>query len=141
MLRDEIVGASDTEARGQLGPRVRFREGCTAAPGISRQSNCARSWHRQARCGRLLATAALVRGDAVPDGGVAGATDSVEAFPWDTAPTYLVCDNDGAYGQAFTRQVRAMGIRDRPIFPRSPWQNPYAEHLMGRSGVTVWIMS
>jgi hypothetical protein len=38
----------------------------------------------------------------------------VEAFPWDTAPTYLVRDNDGAYGQAFTRRVRAMGIRDRP---------------------------
>ena len=55
----------------------------------------------------------------------------VEAFPWDTAPTYLVRDNDGAYGQAFTRRVRAMGIRDRPIFPRSPWQNPYAEHLIG----------
>jgi len=55
----------------------------------------------------------------------------VEAFPWDTAPTYLVRDNDGAYGQAFTRRVRAMGIRDRPISPRSPWQNPYAERLIG----------
>ena len=50
----------------------------------------------------------------------------VEAFPWHTAPTYLVRDNDGAYGQAFTRRVRAMGIRDRPISPRSPWQNRYA---------------
>jgi transposase InsO family protein len=47
------------------------------------------------------------------------------------APTYLVRDNDGAYGQAFTRRVRAMGIRDRPISPRSPWQNPYAERLIG----------
>ena len=54
----------------------------------------------------------------------------VEAFPWHTAPTYLVRDNDGAYGQAFTRRVRAMGIRDRPISPRSPWQNPYAERLI-----------
>jgi hypothetical protein len=49
----------------------------------------------------------------------------VEAFPWNTAPTYLLRDNDGAYGQAFTRCVRTMGICDRPISPRSPWQNPY----------------
>jgi hypothetical protein len=55
----------------------------------------------------------------------------VEAFPWTTAPAYMVRDNDGAYGQAFRRRVRAMGIRDRPISPRSPWQNPYAERLIG----------
>jgi transposase InsO family protein len=55
----------------------------------------------------------------------------VEAFPWGPAPTYLVRDNDGAYGRAFTNRVRAMGIRDRPISPRSPWQNPYAERLIG----------
>ena len=54
----------------------------------------------------------------------------VEAFPWETAPTYLVRDNDGAYGPVFTRRVRAMGIRDRPISPRSPW-HPYAERLIG----------
>ena len=55
----------------------------------------------------------------------------VEAFPWTTAPAYLVRDNDRAYGQASRRRVRAMGIRDRPILPRSPWQNPYAERLIG----------
>lgn len=55
----------------------------------------------------------------------------VEAFPWNTAPIYLVRDNDGAYGQAFTRRIRRMGIRDRPISPRSPWQNPYAERFIG----------
>src|SRR6516164_10025301 len=55
----------------------------------------------------------------------------VQAFPWNTAPTYLVRDNDGAYGQAFTRRLRAMGIRDQPTSPRSPWQNPYAERLSG----------
>jgi transposase InsO family protein len=54
-----------------------------------------------------------------------------EAFPWNTAPTYLVRDNDRAYGQACQRRIRAMGIRDRPISPRSPWQNPYAERLIG----------
>jgi len=55
----------------------------------------------------------------------------VEAFPWDTAPSYLIRDNDGAYGQAFTNRVRTMGIRDRPISPRSLWQNPYVERLIG----------
>jgi transposase InsO family protein len=55
----------------------------------------------------------------------------VQAFPWDTASTYLVRDNDSAYEQAFTNRVRTMGIRDCPIAPRSPWQNPYAERLIG----------
>ena len=55
----------------------------------------------------------------------------VEAFPWDTAPTYLIRDNDGAYGRTFTTRLRAMGIRDRPISPRSPWQNAYVERLIG----------
>jgi transposase InsO family protein len=55
----------------------------------------------------------------------------VEAFPWNTAPTYLVRDNDRAYGQAFTRRLRTMGIRDRPISPRSPWQSAYVERLIG----------
>jgi hypothetical protein len=40
-----------------------------------------------------------------------------EAFPWTSAPAYLVRDNDGAYGHVFTSRVRAMGIRDRPISP------------------------
>ena len=54
-----------------------------------------------------------------------------EAFPWTSAPTYLVRDNDAAYGHVFTSRLRAMGIRDRPISPRSPWQNGYAERLIG----------
>jgi transposase InsO family protein len=54
-----------------------------------------------------------------------------EAFPWASAPTYLIRDNDRAYGHAFRSRVRAMGIRDRPISPRSPWQNPYVERLIG----------
>jgi transposase InsO family protein len=54
-----------------------------------------------------------------------------EAFPWSSAPAYLVRDNDRAYGHAFTSRVRAMGIRDRPISPRSPWQNGVAERLIG----------
>ena len=54
-----------------------------------------------------------------------------EAFPWASAPAYLVRDNDRAYGQVFTARVRAMGIRDRPITPASPWQNGIAERLIG----------
>jgi transposase InsO family protein len=54
-----------------------------------------------------------------------------EAFPWASTPTYLVRDNDGAYGQVFPRRVMAMGIRDRPISPRSPWQNGHVERLIG----------
>ena len=54
-----------------------------------------------------------------------------EAFLWASAPTYLVSDNDGAYGQVFSRRVMAIGIRDRPISPRSPWQNGHVERLIG----------
>ena len=54
-----------------------------------------------------------------------------EAFPWTSAPAYLVRDNDRAYGHVFTSRVRAMGIRDRPISPGLPWQNGCAERLIG----------
>jgi hypothetical protein len=45
-----------------------------------------------------------------------------EAFPWNEAPRYLIRDRDGIYGVAVTRRLRAMGIRDKPIAPGSPWQ-------------------
>jgi transposase InsO family protein len=54
-----------------------------------------------------------------------------EAFPWDSAPHYLIRDRDTAYGRVFVQRLRAMGIRDRPIAPRSPWQNAYVERLIG----------
>ena len=54
-----------------------------------------------------------------------------EAFPWNEAPRYLVRDRDCVYGTAVTRRLRAMGIRDKPIAPASPWQNSYAERLIG----------
>jgi hypothetical protein len=56
-----------------------------------------------------------------------------EAFPWDTPPKYLIRDNERAFGGAFKARVRAMGIRDRPTSFRSPWQNGYAERLIGGS--------
>ena len=55
----------------------------------------------------------------------------VEAFPWDTAPRYLLRDRDGIYGHEFVGKVRSMGIREVKTAPRSPWQNPYAERLIG----------
>jgi len=55
----------------------------------------------------------------------------VEAFLWDTAPAYLIRDNDRSYGQVFLNRLRSMGIRDRPIARRSPWQNAYVEQLIG----------
>ena len=54
-----------------------------------------------------------------------------EACGWESAPHYLVRDRDRIYGEAFTRRIRAMGIRDRPTAPRSPWQNGYAERFIG----------
>jgi transposase InsO family protein len=54
-----------------------------------------------------------------------------EAVGWENAPSYLIRDHDGFYGEVFTRRIRAMGIRDRPTAPRSPWQNGYAERLIG----------
>jgi transposase InsO family protein len=54
-----------------------------------------------------------------------------EACGWDEAPRYLVRDRDRSYGEVFVRRVRAMGIRDQPISPQSPWQNGYAERLIG----------
>jgi transposase InsO family protein len=54
-----------------------------------------------------------------------------EAFPWNSAPRYLIRDRDTAYGPLFVQRLHAMGIRDKPIAPRSPWQNPYVERLIG----------
>jgi hypothetical protein len=50
-----------------------------------------------------------------------------EAFPWNSAPKYLIRDNDRAFGVTFKARVRAIGIRDRPTSLRSPWQNGYVE--------------
>jgi len=54
-----------------------------------------------------------------------------EAFPWDEAPRYLIRDRDRIYGSIVTRRMRAMGIRDKPTAPASPWQNGFAERLIG----------
>jgi transposase InsO family protein len=54
-----------------------------------------------------------------------------EACGWEYTPKYLVRDRDAVYGEIFTRRLRAMGIRDRPTAPQSPWQNGHMERLIG----------
>src|ERR1019366_1291708 len=53
-----------------------------------------------------------------------------EAFPWDTAPRYLLRDRDASYGQAFRNRVQVMGINQVVTAPQSPWQNSYVERLI-----------
>jgi hypothetical protein len=52
-----------------------------------------------------------------------------DALPWDEAPGRLIRDRDGAFGPAYIRRIRAMGIRDHPTAP--PWQNGHVERLIG----------
>jgi transposase InsO family protein len=59
------------------------------------------------------------------------ANQITQACGWEQLPRYLIRDRDGAYGEVFIRQIRSMGIRDQPTSPRSPWQNGYAERLIG----------
>ena len=59
------------------------------------------------------------------------AQQMVAAFPWDEAPRYLRRDRDTIYGAHFRQRVRNMGIEEVLIAPRSPWQNPYVERLIG----------
>ena len=55
----------------------------------------------------------------------------VEAFPFDSAPTYLLHDRDSIYGKRFRSRVRSLGIEEVVTAPRSPWQNPYVERIIG----------
>ena len=54
-----------------------------------------------------------------------------EAFPFDQLPKYLLRDRDGIFGHDFRKQAKEMGIEDVLTAPRSPWQNPYVERLVG----------
>jgi len=55
----------------------------------------------------------------------------VEAFPFDTAPRYLLRDRDAIYGSKFRSRVRSLSIEEVLTAPKSPWQNPYVERLIG----------
>jgi hypothetical protein len=60
-----------------------------------------------------------------------------EAFPWDTAPSYLLRDRDTSYGVGFRDRVRAMGIEEVVTAPRSPCQNPDVERIIGRTAALL----
>jgi transposase InsO family protein len=55
----------------------------------------------------------------------------VDAFPNESAPAYLLRDRDQVYGQQFRLRVKGMGIEEVLTAPQSPWQNPFAERLIG----------
>jgi putative transposase len=55
----------------------------------------------------------------------------VEAFPWDPAPKYLLRDRDKTFGANFRKRVHSLGIQEVLTAPRSPWQNPYVERIIG----------
>jgi transposase InsO family protein len=55
----------------------------------------------------------------------------VEAFPFDTAPRYLLRDRDAIYGKKVKRRIKSLGIDEVITAPRSPWQNPYVERVIG----------
>lgn len=56
----------------------------------------------------------------------------LEAIPGDgDEPRFLLRDRDGIYGDEFSRQVKLVGLRELKISPRSPWQNPYCERVIG----------
>ena len=55
----------------------------------------------------------------------------VEAFPWDTAPKYLMRDRDSIYGAFFRNRMKNMGIKEVISAPKSPWQNPFVERVIG----------
>jgi transposase InsO family protein len=55
----------------------------------------------------------------------------VEAFPFDTAPRYLLRDRDAIYGEAVRRRIKSLGIEEILTAPRSPWHNPFVERIIG----------
>jgi putative transposase len=55
----------------------------------------------------------------------------LEAFPWNSAPRYLLRDRDGSYGEKFREAANCLGIREIHTAPQSPWQNAYVERLIG----------
>jgi hypothetical protein len=60
-----------------------------------------------------------------------GRSPTFESFPEDTAPEYLLRDRDAIYGNVFVRRVKGLGMSEILIAPRAPWQNPFAERVIG----------
>ena len=66
------------------------------------------------------------------------ARQMAKAFPWDSAPRYLLHDRDCIYGAAFHQRVGEMGMLEVLTAPRSPWQNAYAERFIGSLRRSAW---
>jgi hypothetical protein len=78
-----------------------------------------------------LSGAPRIHGELLKLGFEVAQSTVAKAFPWDSAPGYLIRDRDRAFGPVVRHRLRAMGIRDKPIAPHSPWQNGFAERLIG----------
>src|SRR5262249_59696317 len=111
---------------------------------ISAQSRRQNHFYRSVRGSDHLVQVALWSGDSTARSKTANpmavtpnpaaewiAGQVTEAFPWNEAPRHLIRDRDAAFGPMYIRRVRAMGIRDHPVAPRSPWQNGHVERLIG----------
>lgn len=55
----------------------------------------------------------------------------LEAFPFDSAPDYLLRDRDAIYGELVKKRIKSLGMKDVVTAPRSPWQNPFVERIIG----------
>jgi hypothetical protein len=86
---------------------------------------------RQKRFVRKRQNRAIIAADVRRFGHAINTDGVLGTHSWQQAPQYIVRDRDYVYGDVFIRRVRAMGIRDRPIAPRSPWQNGHADRLIG----------
>ena len=76
------------------------------------------------------ATHPALEHNGTPDGGVDRTTAS-RGFPWDEAARYLVRDRDTIFGKRVGATIQGMGIEAVITAPRSPWQNPFVERLIG----------
>jgi putative transposase len=64
-----------------------------------------------------------------------------EAWPWDTAPRFVIRDRDRIYGSDARRTTQQLGVEEVLTAPRSPWQNPFVERVIGSLRRSVWITS
>ena len=55
----------------------------------------------------------------------------IQAFPFDSAPKYLIRDRDGIYGKEVRKAIKILGMNEKVISARSPWQNGYCERMVG----------
>lgn len=65
----------------------------------------------------------------------------VEAFPFYSAPDYLLRDRDSIYGEVFCKRVKNLGIEEIKTAARSPWQNPYVERAIGNRVVALFVVN